>query len=69
MSIETIESQLERVQTRIAQIESGAKEYGIGNRRVVNHELAVLYEREAELKAALAEASGSNYSFAQIGRL
>lgn len=69
MSAETIQSQLERVQARIAQIESGVKEYGLGNRRVVNHELTVLYSREADLKAALAEENGSAYSFAQIGRL
>ncbi len=64
---ESIAAQLERVQRRIAQIEEGVKEYGIGNRRVSNHELTVLYTRESELKALLAEEEGRCITFAQIG--
>ena len=64
---ESIATQLERVQRRIAQIEEGVKEYGIGNRRVSNHELTVLYAREGELKALLAEEECGCVTFAQIG--
>ena len=64
---ESIAAQLERVQRRIAQIEEGVKEYRIGNRRVSNHELTVLYAREAELKALLADEEGRCVTFAQIG--
>lgn len=65
--LESLEEQLERVQRRIAQIEEGAKEYGIGNRKVTNHELTVLYARESDLKSAIAESAGKLVTFAQIG--
>lgn len=65
--MESIVIQLERVQRRIAEIEEGAREYGLGNRKVVNHELTVLYQREASLKAALADEEGRSVAFAQMG--
>ena len=67
--VESIAVQLERVQRRIAQIEEGVKEYSIGNRRLANHELTVLYAREADLKAALAVEENRSVTFAQIGML
>lgn len=66
---ETTEQQLERVQKRIAEIEDSVKEYAIANRKIVNHELNVLYKREAELKARLQDESGGGFTFAQIGTL
>lgn len=46
---ETLQEQLERVQSAIAAIESGAQEYSIGGRRVRKADLPVLYEREKDL--------------------
>lgn len=65
--MENIATQLERVQRRIAEIEEGVSEYGLGTRKVVNHELTILYQREADLKAALADEEGRSVTFAQIG--
>lgn len=66
---ETTEQQLERVQKRIAEIEESVKEYSIANRKIVNHELNVLYKREADLKARLQDENGGGFTFAQIGTL
>lgn len=49
LAIESIESQLERVQAAIAAIEAGAQDYMIGSRRVTRGDLATLYKREREL--------------------
>lgn len=65
--MESIAAQLERVQRRIAEIEEGAREYSLGNRKVVNHELLILYKREADLKTALADEENKTVTFAQIG--
>ncbi|MCK5614107.1 peptidylprolyl isomerase [Candidatus Pacearchaeota archaeon] len=51
MAIETFTVQLERVQAAIAKIETGAQEYGIGNRRAKRAQLSDLYARERELRA------------------
>ena len=60
---ETLEVQLDRVQTRIAAIESGASEYQIGSRRLKNHELATLYAREKDLLNRIAMKSSGNTAY------
>lgn len=67
--IENISTQLERVQKAIATIETGAQEYTIGTRKLTKADLATLYNREADLKAALAAEQHGVVTFAQIGRL
>ncbi|MBQ4361220.1 MAG: peptidylprolyl isomerase [Proteobacteria bacterium] len=67
--METLETQLERVQTAIAAIESGAQEYRIDNRSVTKANLAALYARESSLKAAIARRDGNNVLYANTGRL
>ena len=67
--METLEVQLERVQTAIAAIESGAQEYRIGNRSLTKANLATLYARESSLKAAIARRDGDNILYANTGRL
>ncbi|BBB91046.1 MAG TPA: hypothetical protein PKA28_10785 [Methylomusa anaerophila] len=64
--METLVQQLERVQTAIAAIESGAQEYGIGSRKVTKGDLKTLYEREASLKQQLAyETVGTTRAYAR----
>lgn len=60
---ETLEVQLDRVQTRIAAIESGASEYQIGSRRLKNHELATLYTREKDLMNRIAKQNNGNVAY------
>lgn len=67
--METLETQLERVQAAIAAIESGAQEYQIDNRRLTRASLSTLYTREAALKAAIASRDGYNILYANTGRL
>lgn len=67
--METLETQLDRVQTAIAAIETGAQEYQIDNRRLTRADLATLYKREASLKNAIAAESGYNITYANTGRL
>lgn len=67
--METLETQLERVQAAIAAIETGAQEYQIENRRLTRADLSTLYKREASLKNAIAAASGYNILYANTGRL
>jgi len=55
--VETLETQLERVQSAIAAIETGAQEYQIDNRRLTKADLATLYKREAALKSAIRTAN------------
>lgn len=67
--METLETQLTRVQEAIAAIESGAQEYQIANRRLTKANLATLYARENTLKAEIARRDGGDLLFAQMGRL
>ncbi|MDY4485865.1 MAG: hypothetical protein SPE14_07165 [Anaerovibrio sp.] len=67
--MESLETQLERVQMAIAAIESGAQSYQIANRKVTKGDLATLYAREKSLKAEIARASGGDLYFAELGRL
>lgn len=67
--MESLETQLERVQMAIAAIESGAQSYQIANRKVTKGDLATLYSREKSLKAEIARASGGDLYFAELGRL
>ena len=67
--MESLETQLERVQMAIAAIESGAQSYQIANRKVIKGDLATLYAREKSLKAEIARASGGDLYFAELGRL
>ncbi len=53
--METLQGQLERVQSAIAKIESGAQEYGTGKRTVRRGDLKVLYDREMSLKQQIAD--------------
>ena len=67
--MESLETQLERVQMAIAAIESGAQSYQIANRKVTKGDLATLYAREKSLKAEIARASGGDLYFAELGCL
>ena len=67
--METLETQLARVQEAIAAIEEGAQEYQIANRRLTKANLATLYARENSLMAAIARRDGGDVLFAQMGRL
>jgi len=67
--MDTLETQLERVQMAIAAIESGAQEYQIDNRRISRADLALLYTRESSLRAAIARQNGDNILYANTGRL
>lgn len=67
--MESLETQLERVQMAIAAIESGAQSYQIANRKVTKGDLATLYAREKSLKAEIARASGGDLYFAELGHL
>lgn len=67
--MDTLETQLERVRATIAEIEGGAQEYSIANRRITKANLATLYARENALKAEIARRDGGDVLFAQMGRL
>ena len=67
--MDTLEIQLERVRAAIAEIEGGAQEYSIANRRITKANLATLYARENALKAESARRDGGDVLFAQMGRL
>ena len=67
--MDTLEVQLERVQSAIAAIETGAQEYQIDNRRLTKADLATLYKREAALKSAIRTANGEHIFYAHTGRL
>ena len=67
--MDTLETQLEQVRAAIAEIEGGAQEYSIANRRITKANLATLYARENALKAEIARRDGGDLSFAQMGRL
>ena len=67
--METLETQLARVQEAIRAIEEGAQEYQIANRRLTKANLSTLYARENALKAEIARRDGGDVLFAQMGRL
>lgn len=67
--METLETQLARVQEAIRAIEEGAQEYSIANRRITKANIATLYARENALKAEIARRDGGDVLFAQMGRL
>ena len=67
--METLETQLARVQEAIRAIEEGAQEYQIANRRLTKANLSTLYARENSLMAAIARRDGRDLSFAQMGRI
>ena len=67
--MQTLEEQLERVQNAIAAIEEGAQEYQIGTQKLTKGDLATLYNREGDLKAAIAAENGGRTTFAQMGML
>ena len=67
--METLETQLARVQEAIRAIEEGAQEYQIANRRLTKANLSTLYARENNLMAAIARRDGGDLSFAQMGRI
>lgn len=67
--LDTLEQQLDRVQAAIASIEEGAQEFTIGSKKMTKANLPVLYQREADLKAAIADRDGNNVSYAQMGML
>lgn len=67
--MEALEIQLERVQKAIAAIEEGAQEYQIGTRKLTKGDLATLYKREGDLKAAITAQNGGKFTFAQMGML
>jgi hypothetical protein len=67
--LETLETQLARVQEAIRAIEEGAQEYQIANRRLTKANLSTLYARENSLMAAIARRDGGDLSFAQMGRI
>ncbi|MDF2631425.1 MAG: hypothetical protein K0Q85_21 [Caproiciproducens sp.] len=63
---EALEAQLDRIQTRIAQIENGASEFQTATRRLKNHELNVLYDREKDLIKRIAMQKNGNTAY--VGR-
>ena len=67
--METLETQLARVQEAIRAIEEGVQEYQIANRRLTKANLSTLYARENSLMAAIARRDGGDLSFAQMGRI
>ena len=67
--MDPLETQLEQVRAAIAEIEGGAQEYSIANRRITKANLATLYARENALKAEIARRDGGDVLFAQMGRL
>ncbi|EFM23826.1 hypothetical protein [Selenomonas sp. oral taxon 149] len=67
--MDTLETQLGQVRAAIAEIEGGAQEYSIANRRITKANLATLYARENALKAEIARRDGGDVLFAQMGRL
>lgn len=66
--MDTLEIQLERVQTAIAAIETGAQKYEINKRSITKADLATLYSRETQLKAAIAAQDGDNILYANTER-
>lgn len=67
--LEILKTQLENVRAAIVAIETGAQEYQIANRRLSKADLATLYKRETSLKTQIAQLSGDDLYFANLGRI
>ncbi|WP_303839422.1 hypothetical protein [Selenomonas ruminantium] len=67
--LEILKTQLSNVRAAILAIETGAQEYQIANRRLSKADLATLYARESNLKTQIAQLSGNDLYFAELGRL
>ena len=67
--LEILKTQLENVRAAILAIETGAQEYQIANRRLSKADLATLYKRETSLKTQIAQLTGNDLYFAELGRL
>lgn len=67
--LEILKTQLENVRAAILAIETGAQEYQIANRRLSKADLATLYKRETSLKTQIAQLTGSDLYFAELGRI
>lgn len=67
--LEILKTQLENVRAAIVAIETGAQEYQIANRRLSKADLATLYKRETSLKTQIAQLSGDDLYFAELGRI
>lgn len=67
--LETLKVQLDNVRAAIMAIETGAQDYQIANRRITKADLATLYARESSLKKQIAQLSGNDLYFAELGRL
>lgn len=65
----TLEQQLDQVQAAITAIETGAQEYWLRERRIRKADLPVLYAREADLMARIAEANGETMKYVQWERV
>lgn len=64
--VETLQTQLARVQEAIATIESGAQEYYIGSMKATKGDLKTLYDRELSLKQQIAyEEIGTTRAYAR----
>lgn len=67
--IEVLKGQLDNVRAAIMAIETGAQDYQIANRRITKADLATLYKRETSLKKQIAQLSGNDLYFAELGRV
>ena len=67
--LEILKTQLENVRAAIVAIETVAQEYQIANRRLSKADLATLYKRETSLKTQIAQLSGDDLYFAELGRI
>ncbi len=67
--LEILKAQLENVRAAIVAIETGAQEYQIANRRLSKADLATLYKRETSLKTQIAQLTGNDLYFAELGRI
>lgn len=67
--VEILKTQLDNVRAAIMAIETGAQDYQIANRRITKADLATLYQRETSLKTQIAQLTGGDLFFAELGRL
>ena len=67
--VEILKTQLDNVRAAIMAIETGAQDYQIANRRITKADLATLYQRESSLKTQIAQLTGGDLFFAELGRL
>ena len=67
--LDILKTQLSNVRAAILAIETGAQEYQIANRRLSKADLATLYSRESSLKTQIAQLTGNDLYYAELGRL